>query len=336
MLIKWLVRILLTLLLLAFIVAFMWWIQPTTGLSICLADTKENEHWQLRNPMQILRSEIAAAALDNKIYVAGGISFFRMTGSAEAYDIGSDTWTAIATLPRPLHHVALASCRGQVFASGGYTELNFVHDPSPMLWRYDVFADQWLDEAKLPNPLGEHAMICLNEQLFMVGGRELGGATSAVWIYDMTARNWQRKPDMPTPRHSSALAVLDDWLYVIGGRNSIQGAHVDVVEAYHALDERWETRAPLPTGRGGHAAASLNGRIHVFGGERFDVGQVMDEHHVYDPVQDRWQVATSMATPRHGLTAAVVDERIYAIGGGCHHGLNTIYSVTGTVQTWQP
>ncbi len=324
------------------IALLIWVVQSETGVTMCSPIMSNNQasldaqSWALRTPMSRSRSEIAAAGLDGKVYVTGGISFFHITARTEIYDVASDEWTTGAPLPRRLHHVAMATCEGRVFASGGYTRLNFTHDQQPMLWEYDVQENRWLEEAALPHPLGEHAMTCVNDRLYLVGGREVTGITSAIWQYDLAEQAWSKTTDMPTPRHSAAVAVLDEWIYVMGGRNGTQGAQLDAVEAYHLVEERWETRSPLPIGRGGHAAATLNGRIHVFGGERFDSGEVLAAHHTYDAIDDDWQDALPLATPRHGLAAEVVDDQIYAIGGGCRYGLHTIYSTTGTVQAYRP
>ena len=319
-----------------------WVVQAETGMTMCSPIMSHNQagseagSWGLRAPMSRSRSEIAAAALDGKVYVTGGISFFHITARTEVYDVEQDEWTTVAPLPRRLHHVAMATCEGQVFASGGYTSLGFAHDEQPTLWRYDVQANSWLKEAALPHPLGEHVMTCMNDRLYLVGGREQTGITSAIWQYELPTQAWSKTTDMPTPRHSAAVAVLDEWMYVMGGRNSTQGAQLDMVEAYNSVEDRWETRSPLPIGRGGHAAVALNGRIHLFGGERFDSGEVLAAHHTYDPTDDRWHDAPPLATPRHGLAAEVVDDQIYAIGGGCRYGLHTIYSTTGTVQVYGP
>ncbi len=200
------------------IALLIWLVQSETGITTCSPLMSHNQarldagSWALRTPMSRSRSEIAAAALDGKLYVTGGISFFHITARTEVYDVARDEWTTVAPLPRRLHHVALATCEGRVFASGGYTRLNFTHDQQPMLWQYDVQENYWLEEAALPHPLGEHAMTCVNDRLYLVGGREQTGITSAIWQYELATQAWSKTTDMPTPRHSAAVAVLDEWI----------------------------------------------------------------------------------------------------------------------------
>ena len=61
--------------------------------------------WEQRVAMPIFRSEISAAVLDGKIYVAGGIggksSFSSaISTSLEAYNPALDSWQELAPLPR--------------------------------------------------------------------------------------------------------------------------------------------------------------------------------------------------------------------------------------------
>ncbi|MEM8606870.1 MAG: kelch repeat-containing protein [Myxococcota bacterium] len=289
------------------------------------------DSWQLRASMATPRSEIAAAALDNQIYVAGGIVSIEITDRAEVYDEATDAWSSLPSLPRPLHHVAMTACGGDVYASGGYTNLGFARDEDPTLWR--LTTDAWVAVTNLPEPIGEHAMACIDGLVHLVGGNTDAGPTGAMRRFEGDA--WFDLPPMPTPRHSTAIALLDGWLYVTGGRNDTT-SELDVVEAFDVATGRWETRASLPVGRGGHAAAARDGRLHAFGGELLDESVVLDLHEIYDPTSDSWTDGVPLPEPRHGLAAAVLDERIYAIGGGSEAGMRTVMSTTGTLQVLGP
>ena len=62
--------------------------------------------------MPTLRSEIQAAALDGRIYVAGGFGTAgRVLRAFERYDPATDAWERLARLPRGIHHAALPSTR---------------------------------------------------------------------------------------------------------------------------------------------------------------------------------------------------------------------------------
>ena len=90
------------------------------GLAFCLSwlsaclDAQElpSGPWKRGAPMPTSRSEIAAAALDGRIYVVGGIAQWGTTAGLEAYDPATDIWQELAPLPTEVHHMAAAAAGG--------------------------------------------------------------------------------------------------------------------------------------------------------------------------------------------------------------------------------
>ncbi len=291
--------------------------------------------WRIGPSMKVARSEIDAALLGNQIYVAGGIGFFRVLRSCEVYSLLTEKWDRCQPLPKVLHHVALTSARGRVFASGGYNSLGFEHDPDPKLYSLEPDGSEWSVLADLPEPLGEHAFVTFNDALYVIGGRAVTGATSRVWEFDLDDFTWTEMTSMPTPRHSTATIVIDGKIWVLGGRSEELGAAIDRVEVFDPIDNTWRVETPMPVGRGGHAAAERDGFIHVFGGELFDPDKVLDRHDVYDMTKKTWSTALVPPEPRHGGVAVSAGSDIYVIAGGSRPALQTIFSVTGTLQVLQ-
>ncbi len=288
--------------------------------------------WRLGPSMKVSRSEIDAAKLGDAIYVAGGIGFFRVLRSCESFSISESEWRPCAPLPRALHHVAMASAHGKVFASGGYTSLGFSHDKEAKLWSLEPGDSTWSVAADLPEPIGEHALVEVGGELYMIGGRTPEGTSARVWQFDFTERTWTGRADMPTARHSTATLVIDDEIWVLGGRSEALGTSIDKVEVYTPQTDEWRTEAPMPQGRGGHAAAHSGGRVHVFGGETFDPDVVLDRHDIYDIKEATWRSGVVPPKPRHGSVSVNVEDEIYLVAGGARPTLQTIFSVTGTVQ----
>src|SRR5262249_56004693 len=65
------------------------------------------------------RTEVAAAALGDKIYVIGG--FGKGGDLVEEYDVKTDRWRRRASLPRQLHHIGAAAVGGKIYVVGGYS-----------------------------------------------------------------------------------------------------------------------------------------------------------------------------------------------------------------------
>jgi len=285
-----------------------------------------------RDGMNEPRSEIHAAALDGRIYVAGGIGFFRTLSSCAAFHAAAEQWADCPDLPRSLHHVGMAAGDGKVFASGGYVSLPFNQDPDGALFMLDVAgdADRWVELAPLPAPLGQHAMFYRDNAVWLIGGESGGETTGALWRYDLAKGEWSERAAMPTPRHSHGIALDDNKLYVTGGRSRELGFHSLVIEAYDFEADAWESLPDASFPLGGHGAAVVAGRLHVFGGEDIDTAEVFTRHAslALDNPDAGWRDEPEMAFPRHGLATATVDQKIWVIGGGKRAGMRTPWSVT--------
>ncbi|SIN62577.1 N-acetylneuraminic acid mutarotase [Parasphingorhabdus marina DSM 22363] len=280
------------------------------------------------------RSEIHAATLDGKLYIAGGIGLFRVLDSCEVLDLTMDIWTSCGRLPRPLHHVAMAADDTHVYASGGYVSLPFNADPEAGLFRFDPEAGQWTEISKLPHPIGQHSMTHFDGGLFLIGGQDSGRDLDTVWRYDIAADRWEAMASMPTARHSHAIAKSGSQLFVTGGRSAALGTEIRLIEIYDLAENSWTKGPDMPTGRGGHGAAVASGRLHILGGESLTEGRLLPDHDILDLATDSWIFGPEMSQPRHGFAIGEMAGQggLTIIGGGARVGIETIYSVTGTVQ----
>src|SRR5919106_729222 len=107
--------------------------------------------WTRAAPMPTARSELAAAALDGRIYVAGGIAQWGTSATFEAYDPATDRWEALPPLPEAPHHLAAAATDDRIYIAGGYTNLLF-SEITNRVWAYDPRARTWARIADLPAP----------------------------------------------------------------------------------------------------------------------------------------------------------------------------------------
>lgn len=286
--------------------------------------------WSEGKPMPTPRTEVAGAALDDKVYIIGGFDRLgRATSTVEVYDPEADKWNASEPLPWPLHHAAAASYNGTLYVVGGYLEDN---EPSDKLLAYDPETNEWRELAPMPTPRGALTANFVNGTLYAVGGVNSSFSSPAAPLatneaYDPAADSWSHKTPMPTPRQHLASAVLYDSevlydkLYVIGGRIDSLSSNLDSNEAYDPQHDNWTKLLPMPSKRGGLAAASgPDFKIHVFGGE--SPAGTFSNNEAYRPYPVReWSSTTPMPEARHGLAAVTVDSKIYVIGGGPQPGL---------------
>ncbi|MEP3226166.1 MAG: kelch repeat-containing protein [Parasphingorhabdus sp.] len=280
------------------------------------------------------RSEIHTASLDQKLYIAGGIGLFKVLDSCETFDLSTQNWSDCGILPRALHHVAMAADGQHVYASGGYVSLPFQADLKAGLFRYDLPSKSWSEISKLPHPIGQHAMVHFDGDLYLIGGQNNGADLDSLWHYDIAKDHWSALPPMPVARHSHAIARDGPYLYVTGGRNAQDGTEMQRIDSYHLIDNQWSRLPDMPVGRAGHGAFTSNGKLHIFGGEALSENKVLDDHMILDLQSGEWTSAPRLLQPRHGFAVSDVKigNEIVIVGGGARAGLETIFSVTGTVQ----
>jgi N-acetylneuraminic acid mutarotase len=281
------------------------------------------------------RSEIAAAALGDRIYVGGGLGLTGASRAFEAYDLASDSWQSLARLPKPMHHFALTALGERLYLSGGY-EGNNLNRATDSLWIYDPATDDWSSGPAMPDARAAHAAVALDGKLYVVGGAGVG--STFVWVFDPGEQAWESLPAMlPTAREHLAAVALEGRIYVIGGRWSGAG-NLGTLEVFDPATGRWSEGQPMPTPRGGLTAAALGGRIHVTGGEAFGSGPscTFAQHEVYDPADGSWTSLEPLPTPRHGLASATAGGRWHVIGGGTKAAALTLVSASDRLEIFTP
>lgn len=288
--------------------------------------------WSCGEAMPTQRSELQGAVLGDRIYFAGGLGRGgSILDTFEAYLPSDDRWETLASLPRPMHHVALAALDGRIYLSGGYSSLRMA-EGERYLWAYEPETDRWLELADMPAPRAAHIMLATGGQLYVVGG--ITGDIASLWRYDPAGDSWSDDlPRMPTPREHLAGGVIDSELYLVGGRLN---GNLASLEIYDPVAEAWRGGPPLPTARGGLTAAVVAGRLHVLGGEAFRPAKTFDEHEVFDPASNSWLTFDPLPTARHGLASASLGGRLYIVGGATLAGGGTFVSLTGLVSIYQP
>jgi hypothetical protein len=131
--------------------------------------------WRKGAPMAVPRTEVAAAALGGRVYVAGGFTGNgRASAVVEAYDTKADRWSRIADLPEPRHHPALAAADGRLWLIGGYDDEG---EPRSTVWSWSPDRPGWNAGPALPSPRGALAAAVVHDRVHAIGGATgLGGA----------------------------------------------------------------------------------------------------------------------------------------------------------------
>ena len=119
---------------------------PTTA-----APAAGDPAWRALAAVPSERTEVAAAAVGDRIWVLGGYGPDGATlATAEVYDTGADSWTRGPDLPVAVNHAMAATLDGVLYIAGG----NDGDGPSTQLARLD--SERWRTLAPLPRARPAH------------------------------------------------------------------------------------------------------------------------------------------------------------------------------------
>lgn len=262
-----------------------------TNITATLADASKIGTWTTGAPAPTKRTEVAAAAVEGKIYVVGGFNKpslknaldYAVSRSVEVYDPESNTWSTTAPLPEGRHHAGIAALDGKLYVVGGFAKsLLSVWKAVPTVYQYDPVTSVWRELPQMPNARGALGVTVYRDRLYAIGGYDGEGNTAAVEVFDPQSNTWSTAASMPTPRDHLAVVTAGSRIYAIGGRPDLNyRQNMGVVEEYDPETDQWQTRAKLPTARSGIAAGVIDGRIYVLGGESGQETFAINEISIY-------------------------------------------------------
>ncbi|MBW2698319.1 MAG: PQQ-dependent sugar dehydrogenase, partial [Deltaproteobacteria bacterium] len=205
----------------------------------------------------------AVAVLDGQIYSAGGLCNTSGTGSVNCtcngvvggtagncsgnagpgentdrafrYELATDDWFEIASMPVALDHSAGAEFDGLFYVFGGrQCGRNTACEGRTEVQIYDPGSDSWsFGSPMLEGCSGMGSAVVLNERIYVIGGEGSPCTGTAVQEYNPRADSWRFVTDMPTVHHGIwPVRIGDptdgypDEIFVAGGSPSNTLHHV--------------------------------------------------------------------------------------------------------------
>lgn len=269
--------------------------------------------WETLRSAANQRTEVAAAAVNGKIYIAGGfVPPGRTVPIVEVYDIATDSYSRGPDLPLAVNHAMAAAWEGVVYVMGGYADATGLASPTDRA--FALRGQVWEELPSMPEVRAAAGAAVINGKLYVAGGVGPDGLAGSTLVFDVAAGTWSTVEGVPTPREHLGVATDGSRLYVVGGRPP----NTDVLEAFDPAAGEWERLSSMPTARGGLAAAgTANGLIVAAGGE---AEETFPEVEAYDVDEDRWLRLPELPRPRHGLGVVAVGNTVYVVAGGPRPG----------------
>lgn len=249
--------------------------------------------WQSKRHAGEERTYSTASLYSNKIYVFGGYHYqkdpdpdYATLGSAEVYNVATDTWTNVAAMPQPREMLASATLGDKIYLAGGFDEISgYLASVDVYDTKTDTYAT--LRPSPLPKASSELAMINLNDVLYISGGdTELDYATNIFYKYDSTTDAWLKLTSMSTARSGHGMVALNNKIYVFGGFDNALNI-LKSGEVYDPSKAIWSSIADMPIPLAGMGVATDGKYIFVTGGESvfYSPAKVFMR---YDPSVNKW------------------------------------------------
>ena len=187
--------------------------------------------WTSKTGMPTPRTTVAAGAINNKIYVAGGM---QQCGPCtplsvlEIYDVATDTWTTGAPMPGVASHTSGAIVNGKFYVVGGSNGSAALNT----IFEYDPSLNTWITKANMLTARYSVGVGVINNQIYAVSGSTTSAISSVLEVYNPTTNSWITKTSIPTARYASAVASIGSVLYVAG--SSSTNTAISTVEAFTA------------------------------------------------------------------------------------------------------
>jgi N-acetylneuraminic acid mutarotase len=168
--------------------------------------------------------------------------------TAAVYDIATNAWASIASMPLGVNHAAATTDGSKFYVIGGRGGANVVSNGVDAVQIYDPATDSWQSSttpgstlAPLPQARGGTGKaVYYNGEVYVIGGETATGAGATannvynrVDVYNPLTNTWRLAPAMPTARHGIHPVLFAGRIYVAGGGVTAANSQSIVVEVFN-------------------------------------------------------------------------------------------------------
>ncbi|XP_069822841.1 kelch repeat and BTB domain-containing protein 12 [Dendropsophus ebraccatus] len=291
---------------------------PITGKICYMPSPKQGE---------VLGSVLTGVVTENNdIILAGEATAVRLSRQKNSrieicryHNRGNCCWEKLCTAEyRELY--ALGTVTNDLYLIGGQMKLKNQYIITNCVDKYLADKDTWRSVAPLPIPLASHAVVTLNNKLYVMGGWTLqmdhpddepDRLSNRMLQYDPNTDKWKTMAPMKYSKYRFSVAVVNSEIYVLGGIGCIGPDKgqvrkcLDAVEIYNVDGDFWREGPAMPypllaLRSNSSSAGAVDGKLYICGGYRG-----ADRHEVItkeilelDPWENQWNIVCTRA-PMH-------------------------------------
>jgi Kelch motif len=126
--------------------------------------------WSEAPGMPTARHHLGVAALDGKLYAAGGREVGDLAlDSFERFDPATGRWETLPPLPQGVSGLTLAAAGGEIYAIAG-ADNEIDGWVTPATWAFDPERGQWRRAADVEVPRSDHTAVTFDGRIYILGG----------------------------------------------------------------------------------------------------------------------------------------------------------------------
>nr|XP_039258117.1 actin-binding protein IPP-like [Styela clava] len=239
------------------------------------------------------RTNLAAVAVNGKIYSIGGERDSMIYGSMECFDTLLKQWKwDLPSLCVPRCSCQAVATDTDIYIIGGFVGTGAGNS----IERYNIETNACeIVNFTMQTERHSFGAVCVDNVIYMAGGVGLSECEMrTVECYDLDRHEWWFANDMTFKRAYFNLVFLKGFIYAIGGHNDIQGT-LKSVEMYDRFKNAWKLCSPMKQARAGAFVSVMDQKIVVVGGkvksQNLDGEAIWDVLHtaeIYDPKTNTW------------------------------------------------
>ena len=242
----------------------------------------------------------AVAYYDGALYQIGGeTGWWISTTAVRKYDMATNTWSAVASLPVGVYGMDAVEIGGLIYVPGGSDDADDTGDGGTFLNTlhiYDPVANSWSTGAAMPAARAYASAVASGGKLYVIGGEDdTGTYVNTLYIYDPGTDTWSTGASMAQARGYAAAAAIGGKIYVAGG---FAGGTLtlDSMEIYDIGTDTWSAGSNAPKSAAFYGDGTFANRFLIaYNGDVIDQStpgstsySCSQDAFWYDTVGDAW------------------------------------------------